>query len=331
MKPSGKKDTKQLNQRSPEKILQKRNNNNQLQYLVKWKDNDEPTWEFEENIRNCIQNLSVNEQELISNQNYKQAKQGIPIRPQQQSYKHPNCSEELLFNKQKEMTQKYCNAYPQIGDEIDSVHLILTQEDCLFEIKWKSRSDGVQPNSDFYQYDQFKVVAPMLFMDFLEICILGYEKHSEIKFVAPGKDNIERTQLIKRILLQNPKYLDTNKYQTDKSAEDVKVNDQAAQLKEKNNQQKKNTIITFMQSEQKQKQTIESFNQKLIEKQVVIYEQQHNDRTSQQDNLQEDKLSQQENQEEQQQLRKQDQIIDSNQNQEEQIDQESISLEQQQE
>lgn len=33
----------------------------------------------------------------------------------------------------------------------------------------------------------------MLFMDFLEICILGYEKNSDIKFIAPGKDNIERT------------------------------------------------------------------------------------------------------------------------------------------
>ncbi|CAD8053827.1 unnamed protein product [Paramecium primaurelia] len=323
MKSSGKKDLKQINQRSPEKILQKRKNNNQLQYLVKWKDHEEPTWEFEENIKNLIQNLQINEQEFHTNKNDIQLKQGIPQRHLQQNFKHPNCSEELLFNKQKEMTQKYCNAYPQIGDEIDSVQLILTQEDCLFEIKWKSRSDGIQPNSDFYQYDQFKVVAPMLFMDFLEICILGYEKHSDIKFIAPGKDNIERTQLIKRILLQNPKYVDTNKIQTDQFAEEVKVNDQATQLKEKNGQSKKNTIITFMQSEQKQKQTLESSNQKLH----VIQEQSQNERLSEQDDLQEDKQSQQENKVDQQQ---QEQMIDSNLNQEEQIEQESISLQQQQ-
>ncbi|CAD8143414.1 unnamed protein product [Paramecium pentaurelia] len=329
MKTIVEKNQKQINQRSPEKILSKRNNNNQLEYLIKWKDHEEPTWEFEENIRNLIQNLSTNQQEQKTNQNDdKQVKQIGPQKKLQKiiqsNFKHPNCSEELLYNKQREMTQKYCNAYPQSGDEIDSVNLILTQDDCLFEIKWKCRSDGVQPISDFYQYDQFKVVAPMLFMDFLEICILGHEKNTDIKFIAPGKDNIERTQLIKRILLQNPKYMDTNKNQT----EEVKVNEQATQLKEQNGLSKKNTIITFMQQEQKQKQAIQSQSKN----QALDYqEEQEDEKLSQEKNHQNNQQLLEDNQTDQQQSQEKEQMINQNQNYEEQIEQDSISLEQQQE
>ncbi|CAD8050976.1 unnamed protein product [Paramecium sonneborni] len=289
MKAEVKKDKKQINQRSPEKVLQKRYNNNQVQYLVKWKDQDEPIWDVEENIRNIIQNIPLIESELQENKNDKQQKQVTPQKNQfqtlQYSFKHPNCSGELLFNTQKEMTQKYCFAYPQFGDEIESVNLILTQEDCLFEIKWKTRTDGTKPISDFYQYDQFKVVAPMLFMDFLEICILGHEKNSDIKFIAPGKDNIQRAQLIKRILLQDPKYIDTNKNQ---SNEEIQFNDQP---KEKCEQQKKKKIITFMQSEQKQKQAIATQNQIIKQTQVEYQEQLHAEGLSLEDQRQEEKQS----------------------------------------
>ncbi|CAK72201.1 unnamed protein product (macronuclear) [Paramecium tetraurelia] len=329
MKSTGEKYQKQLNQRSPEKILSKRNNNGQLQYLIKWKNHEEPTWEFEEYIRNQIQNLLTSELEQKTHQNEKQVEPLKNLqRTVQQSFKHPNCSEELLFNKQREMTQKYCNAYPQSGDEIDSVQLILTQEDCIFEIKWKSRSDGLQPISDFYQYDQFKVVAPMLFMDFLEICILGFEKNSDIQFIAPGKDNIERSQLIKRILLQNSKYVDTNKNQL----EEVKVDEQTTQVKKKNVTSKKNTKITFMQSDQKQKQLIQP--QSSTELQQQNQEQQQNENQSQQNNNQRDEKLLEDKQPEQQQVEQKEQnVVDQNQNQnyEEQIEQESISLEQQQE
>ncbi|CAD8158872.1 unnamed protein product [Paramecium octaurelia] len=314
---------KSTGEKSPEKILSKRNSNSQLQYLIKWKNHEEPTWEFEENIRNQIQNLLTNDLEQKTNQNEKQVEpMKILQRTVQQSFKHPNCSEELLFNKQREMTKKYCNAYPQSGDEIDSVQLILTQEDCIFEIKWKSRFDGVQPISDFYQYDQFKVVAPMLFMDFLEICILGFEKKSDIQFIAPGKDNIERTQLIKSILLQNSNYVDTNKNQL----EEVKVNEQA---NENYATSKKNTKITFMQSDQKQKQLIQPQSNTEPQDQ----EQQQNENSSQQNNNQSDEQLLEDKQSDQQQLEQKEQnMVDQNKNQnyEEQIEQESISLEQQQ-
>ncbi|CAD8049706.1 unnamed protein product [Paramecium sonneborni] len=331
MKIGPKKDQKQVNERSPEKVLQKRQNNNQIQYLVKWKDQDEPTWDVEENIINLIKHFPINEQELQENSNDKQSKQCESqkhlLQTLQYSFKHPNCSEELLFNKQKEMTQKYCYSYPQFGDEIESVYLILTSEDCLFEIKWKTRSDGVKPISDFYQYDQFKVVAPMLFMDFLEICILGHEKSSDIKFIAPGKDNIERSQLIKRILLQNPKYVDTNKNQEN---EEVKVNDQNTLNKEKGGSSKKSTIITFMQSEQKQKQTIETQSQFQKQSQVEFQEQLQDDGLTQQEKQLEDKQSEKDNHQDESEK---EQMVNLNQNinYEEQIEQESISLEQQQE
>ena len=48
------------------------------------------------------------------------------------------------------MASKFCSSYPQKCDEIDSVHLLLTNEDCVFEVKWKPRADGVVPISDFY-------------------------------------------------------------------------------------------------------------------------------------------------------------------------------------
>lgn len=88
------------------------------------------------------------------------------------------------------MSSKIQLAHPQKSDEIESVHLIITDEQCAFEVRWKPRNGtGVVPLSDYYQYEQFKLVSPMLFMNFLEVCIIGRENKSDIKFYAPG-DNL---------------------------------------------------------------------------------------------------------------------------------------------
>lgn len=52
------------------------------------------------------------------------------------------------------MSSKIQLAHPQKSDEIESVHLILTDEQCAFEVRWKPRNGtGVVPLSDYYQYE----------------------------------------------------------------------------------------------------------------------------------------------------------------------------------
>ncbi|CAD8052154.1 unnamed protein product [Paramecium sonneborni] len=331
MRPTKQQDYQLITPRSPEKILKKRVLNNQSQYLIKWKGSDQTTWEYEENVRRSILEEFNQNQQQFQEQKQKSLKnvaQQLPVMQQvQQSLKHPSYSEELLLNKQKEMAQKFCSSYPQKFDEIDSVHLMLTNEDCVFEVKWKPRADGVVPISDFYQYDQFKLAAPLLFMNFLENCIVGHQNSTDIKFYAPGKDNVERAQLIKKILLQNPKYTDSNKLSNYVIVEEQKQFDPPAQ------QQNKNTIINFTQSEHKK--TI--FNQHPESQDKNQCSQQFDSEKKNQIILQEssevqqqlDSTSQQEHQQLSNDGREPGEMVDpeDNQQNDEQMEQRSISLE----
>ncbi|CAK55866.1 unnamed protein product (macronuclear) [Paramecium tetraurelia] len=330
MRPTKQQDYQLITPRSPERILKKRLINNQIQYLMKWKGTDQTTWEYEQNVRRSILEEFLQNQQSYQEQkqkNLKNVAQQLPVMQQvQQSLKHPSYSEELLLNKQKEMAQKFCSSYPQKCDEIDSVHLMLTNEDCVFEVKWKPRADGVVPISDFYQYDQFKLAAPLLFMNFLENCIVGHENNADIKFYAPGKDNVERAQLIKQILLRNPKYTDTNKQPSYVHAEEQKQQDPPIQ-------QNKNAIINFTQSDSKK--TILNQPTALSDKNQC--EQQESEmknhiilQESQEVQQQLDSTSQQEPQQQQSNdEREPGEMVDPEENQliDEQLDQRSISLE----
>ncbi|CAD8048511.1 unnamed protein product [Paramecium sonneborni] len=332
MRPTKQQDYQLITPRSPERILKRRILNNQSQYLIKWKSSEQTTWENEENVRRSIlEEFNQNQQSFQDQKqkNLKNVAQQLPVMQQvQQSLKHPSYSEELLLNKQKEMAQKFCSSYPQKFDEIDSVHLLLTNEECLFEVKWKPRTDGVVPISDFYQYDQFKLAAPLLFMNFLESCIVGHQNNPDIKFYAPGKDNVERALLIKKILLRNPKYTDSNKQATYITVEEQKQSDLPIQ------QQNKNTIINITQSEHKK--TILNQHTELQDKnqssqfesekknQIILQE-------SSEVQQQLDSNSQQELQQQQQSNdgREPGEMVDpeDNQQNDEQMEQRSISLE----
>ncbi|CAD8148807.1 unnamed protein product [Paramecium pentaurelia] len=334
MRPTKQQDYQLITPRSPERILKKRILNNQSQYLMKWKGSEQTTWEYEENVRRSILEEFLQNQQSFQEQkqkNLKNTASQLPVLQQvQQSLKHPSYSEELLLNKQKEMAQKFCCSYPQKCDEIDSVHLMLTNEDCVFEVKWKPRADGVVPISDFYQYDQFKLAAPLLFMNFLENCIVGHENNTDIKFYAPGKDNVERAQLIKRILLRNPKYTDSNKQHNYVVIEEQKQQDSPQVL-----QLNKNTIINFTQSDTKKiivNQQTESLDknqcpQQVSEKKNTIIIQESYEIHQQQL----DSNSQQEIQQQQQSIDEREigELVDPDENQlnDQQLEQRSISLE----
>ncbi|CAD8136650.1 unnamed protein product [Paramecium pentaurelia] len=331
MRPTKQQDYQLITPRSPERILKKRLINNQSQYLMKWKGSEQTTWEYEQNVRHSILEEFLQNQQSFQEQkqkNLKNAAQQLPVMQQvQQSLKHPSYSEELLLNKQKEMASKFCSSYPQKCDEIDSVHLLLTNEDCVFEVKWKPRADGVVPISDFYQYDQFKLAAPLLFMNFLENCIVGHENNTDIKFYAPGKDNLERAQLIKSILLRNPKYIDSNKHSNHTHIEEQKQQDHP------NQQLNKNTIINFTQSDNKK--TILNQLSGLTDKNQCLQldNGKKNHKTLQESSEIQQQLDSTSQQEPQQQQSNDDrepgEMVDPEENQviDEQIEQRSISLE----
>ncbi|CAK90761.1 unnamed protein product (macronuclear) [Paramecium tetraurelia] len=331
MRPTKQQDYQLITPRSPERILKKRILNNQTQYLMKWKGSEQTTWEYEENVRRSMLEEFLQNQQSSQEQkqkNLKNAASQLPILQQvQQSLKHPSFSEELLLNKQKEMAQKFCSSYPQKCDEIDSVHLMLTNEDCVFEVKWKPRADGVVPISDFYQYDQFKLAAPLLFMNFLESCIVGHENNTDIKFYAPGKDNVERAQLIKRILLRNPKYTDSNKQHSYVIVEEQKQSDPPVQ------QPSKNTIINFTHSDSKKvivNQHTESSDKnqcplQVSEKKSTILIQESSEIQQQLDSNSQQEVQQQQSTD----GREIGELVDPDENQQndEQLEQRSISLE----
>lgn len=51
----------------------------------------------------------------------------------------------------------------------------------------------------------------MLFMNFLEVCMIGRENKSDIQFYAPGETPLQRAYLMKKVLLKNPKYRDAGR------------------------------------------------------------------------------------------------------------------------
>jgi hypothetical protein len=52
---------------------------------------------------------------------------------------------------------------------------MINGNDYVFEIGWKRRTDGIQPYSDFFQYEQLSQIAPALIVQFLECYLLGSE------------------------------------------------------------------------------------------------------------------------------------------------------------
>ncbi|CAK60492.1 unnamed protein product (macronuclear) [Paramecium tetraurelia] len=147
------------------------------------------------NILICNENQTPqnsNQNNVISN-----LQTSLIVNMHQQNHKTGS----IISQKQQELTQKVTQHYANQDDKLAVIKLQITEDNCVFQLQWKQRSDGITPLPEFYSYEQFKLQAPLFFIKFIETCLLECQSSdSDIKFEIAGKDMFEKTNLIKSAL-----------------------------------------------------------------------------------------------------------------------------------
>ncbi|CAD8132220.1 unnamed protein product [Paramecium pentaurelia] len=144
-------------------------------------------------ISNEIQTSHIsNQSNVVSN-----LQTALIVNMHQQNHKTGS----IISQKQQELTQKVTQHYANQDDKLAMIKLQITEDNCVFQLQWKQRSDGITPLPEFYSYEQFKLQAPLFFIKFIETCLLECQSiDSDIKFEIAGKDLFEKTNLIKSAL-----------------------------------------------------------------------------------------------------------------------------------
>ncbi|CAD8136173.1 unnamed protein product [Paramecium octaurelia] len=156
------------------------------------------TIQFASNNNNT-QNSNENQTSNISNQSnvVSNSQTALIVNMHQQNHKTGS----IISLKQQELTQKVTQHYANQDDKLAMIKLQITEDNCVFQLQWKQRADGITPLPEFYSYDQFKLQAPLFFIKFIETCLLECSSSdSDIKFEIAGKDLLEKTNLIKGAL-----------------------------------------------------------------------------------------------------------------------------------
>ncbi|CAD8136003.1 unnamed protein product [Paramecium octaurelia] len=99
-----------------------------------------------------------------------------------------------------EVSKKAPQILANSNDKLQTIKLQTDENKGLFSLIWKERSDGIRPYCDEYTYEDFKIQAPLFFIQFFETCIFECQSQNDIKFEIQGQDIAERIQVIKDIL-----------------------------------------------------------------------------------------------------------------------------------
>ena len=169
-----------------EKILDKKKEGNKVKYLVKWEGYpiEQSTWEPEYNLQ-YVQGL-IDEYENSSFKDViKQRKRG---RPRKVDYEHSESDSEISrkkINKIQKNTggQLLLDQYLNLSTaniEKDEVEAIINakrneKNSLICQVRWKIRSDGIQPDDSFVENKYLKKRYPKLLIEFYE---------SKIKFIS---------------------------------------------------------------------------------------------------------------------------------------------------
>lgn len=167
-----------------EKILNKKKEGNKVKYLVKWEGYpmEDSTWEPEENLE-YVQGL-IDEFEHGLKDIYKQKKRGRPRKIENDNSDSDSDISRKKSNKIIKYTggQLLLDQYLNLSNanvEKDEVETILSakrnDKNCLIcQVRWKIRSDGIQPDDSYVENKYLKKRYPKLLIEFYE---------SKIKFI----------------------------------------------------------------------------------------------------------------------------------------------------
>ena len=172
-----------------EKILEKKKEGNRVKYLVKWDGYpiEQSTWEPEENLES-VQTL-LDEFEIAFRDTQKPRKRGRPRKPENES---SEIDSEISRARRSKKIHKITdfnavleeNNLSSANFDTDEVERVLNAKRSdknilLCHVKWKIRSDGIQPDDSFVENKFLKKRHPKLLIEFYE---------SKIKFIETEKD-----------------------------------------------------------------------------------------------------------------------------------------------
>ncbi|KAM3127780.1 hypothetical protein pb186bvf_020109 [Paramecium bursaria] len=115
-----------------------------------------------------------------------------------QSSTYPK-SLEILQRTQANLAQQQQIKFSCSKDEIEQLQLLVINNELVFKVFWKQRFDGQIPHIDYYVYQQFKTLVPIIFMKYLEFTLFG-TKCDQINFIPLTPYSQESINIMKQLL-----------------------------------------------------------------------------------------------------------------------------------